>query len=245
MFADKPHANNEWVLVDIFADEGISGTKADNRPEFQRLIRLCELRQVDLILTKSISRFARNTKEALSYARRLKRLGVGIKFEKEGINTLSLGDEMLLSTFTALAQEESQSISQNQRLSIIKRMERGEYVDSNAPYGYRLINKQLEPYEPEANVVRDVFEMYLNGMSTQEIAKELTLRGITTKNGKEKWKSTKVSYMLTNERYIGDAYDDSIVRQMVECIRVFKDGKIIVTFGGGYEIEEQIKKEVS
>ena len=79
------NANNEWVLVDIFADEGISGTKADNRPEFQRLIRLCELRQVDLILTKSISRFARNTKEALSYARRLKRLGVGIKFEKEGM----------------------------------------------------------------------------------------------------------------------------------------------------------------
>lgn len=125
------NANENWVLVDIFADEGISGTKADNRPEFQKLIRLCELRQVDLILTKSISRFARNTKEALSYARRLKRLGVGIKFEKEGINTLSLGDEMLLSTFTALAQEESQSISQNQRLSITKRMERGEYVDSN------------------------------------------------------------------------------------------------------------------
>ena len=188
------NANENWVLVDIFADEGISGTKADNRPEFQKLIRLCELRQVDLILTKSISRFARNTKEALSYARRLKRLGVGIKFEKEGINTLSLGDEMLLSTFTALAQEESQSISQNQRLSITKRMERGEYVDSNAPYGYRLINKQLEPYEPEAMVVRDVFAMYLNGMSTQEIAKELTMRGIPTKNGKEKWKSTKVSY---------------------------------------------------
>ena len=125
------NANENWVLVDVFADEGISGTKADNRPEFQKLIRLCELRQVDLILTKSISRFARNTKEALSYARRLKRLGVGIKFEKEGINTLSLGDEMLLSTFTALAQEESQSISQNQRLSITKRMERGEYVDSN------------------------------------------------------------------------------------------------------------------
>ena len=208
-------ANENWVLVDVFADEGISGTKADNRPEFQKLIRLCELRQVDLILTKSISRFARNTKEALSYARRLKRLGVGIKFEKEGINTLSLGDEMLLSTFTALAQEESQSISQNQRLSITKRMERGEYVDSNAPYGYRLVNKQLEPYEPEAKVVRDVFAMYLNGMSTQEIAKELTMRGIPTKNGKERWKSTKVSYMLTNERYIGDSKYQKTYREVI------------------------------
>lgn len=91
------NANKDWVLVDIFADEGISGKKADNRTEFQRLIKACELHQVDLILTKSISRFARNTKEALSYARKLKGLGVGIKFEKEGINTLSLGDEMLLS----------------------------------------------------------------------------------------------------------------------------------------------------
>ena len=122
---------------------------------------------------------------------------------------------MLLSTFTALAQEESQSISQNQRLSITKRMERGEYVDSNAPYGYRLINKQLEPYEPEAKVVKDVFEMYLNGMSTQEIAKELTLRGIATKNGNEKWKSTKVSYMLTNERYIGDSKYQKTYREII------------------------------
>jgi len=199
------NANENWVLVDVFADEGISGTKADNRPEFQKLIRLCELRQVDLILTKSISRFARNTKEALSYARRLKRLGVGIKFEKEGINTLTLGDEMLLSTFTALAQEESQSISQNQRLSITKRMERGEYVDSNAPYGYRLVNKHLEPYQPETDIVKLIFQLYLMGSSTSEIARELTQMQIPTKNGKEKWRSTKVAYILSNERYVGDS----------------------------------------
>lgn len=198
-------SHTEWELVDIFADEGISGMKADNRPEFQRLIRMCELRKVDLILTKSVARFARNVKEALEYVRKLKQLGVGVKFEKEGINTLSLGDEMLLNTFTAIAQEESKSISQHQRNSIVKRMELGEYVDSNAPYGYRLVNKQLEPYEPEAEIIRMVFRMYLNGMSTQEIAKELTALGIPTKNGKEKWKSTKVSYMLSNERYIGDS----------------------------------------
>lgn len=199
------NSKREWELVDIFADEGISGMSAENRPEFQKLIRLCELRQVDLILTKSVSRFARNTKEALSYCRKLKLLGVGVQFDKEGINTLSLGDEMLLNTFTAIAQEESKSISQHQRMSIVKRMELGEYVDSNAPYGYRLVNKQLEPYEPEAKIVREIFEMYLSGMSTQEIANELTARGIPTKNGKERWKSTKVSYMLTNERYIGDS----------------------------------------
>ena len=195
----------EWELVDIFADEGISGMKASNRTEFQRMMRMCELRKIDLVLTKSVSRFGRNAQESLEYARRLKHIGVGVQFESESINTLALADEMLLNTFTAIAQEESKAISQNQRLSIVKRMELGEYVDSNAPYGYRLVNKKLEVYEPEAEIVRMIFEMYLKGMSTQEIAKELTQRGIPTKNGKEKWKSTKVSYMLSNEKYIGDS----------------------------------------
>ena len=86
----------EWELVDIFADEGLSGMKADNRPEFQRMIRMCELRQIDLILTKSVSRFARNVKEALNYTRKLKLLGIGVQFEEDGINTLAMADEMLL-----------------------------------------------------------------------------------------------------------------------------------------------------
>ena len=134
-------ARDDWELVDIFADEGLTGMKSETRDEFQRMIRMCELKQIDLIITKSISRFARNTKDALAYVRKLKLLGVGVQFEKEGISTLSMGDEMLLNTFSALAQEESQSISMNQRLSIVKRMELGEYVDSNAPYGYRLVDK--------------------------------------------------------------------------------------------------------
>ena len=141
-------ARDDWELVDIFADEGLTGMKSDTRDEFQRMIRMCELKQIDLIVTKSISRFARNTKDALAYVRKLRLLGVGVLFEKEGISTLSMGDEMLLNTFSALAQEESQSISMNQRLSIVKRMELGEYVDSNAPYGYRLVNKALDIYEP-------------------------------------------------------------------------------------------------
>lgn len=176
---------NEWNMVEIFADEGISGMKAKNRPEFQRMIRMCELHQLDLIITKSVSRFARNVKEALEYVRKLKFLGVGIIFEKEGINTQSLGDEMLLNTFTAIAQEESKAISQNQRLSIVKRMELGIYVDSNAPYGFRLENKQLVEYPPEADIVRWIFRSYLNGMSTTEIAKVLTERGIPTKTAKK------------------------------------------------------------
>ena len=128
--------NPDWELVDIFADEGLSGMKADTRPEFQRMIRMCELRQIDLILTKSVSRFARNVKEALSYTRKLKLLGVGVQFEEDGVNTLAMADEMLLNTFAAIAQEESKSISQNERLSIVKRMERGEYIATNVPYAF-------------------------------------------------------------------------------------------------------------
>ena len=182
----------EWELVDIFADEGLSGMKADNRPEFQRMIRMCELHQIDLILTKSVSRFARNVKEALSYTRKLKLLGVGVQFEEDGVNTLAMADEMLLNTFAAIAQEESKSISQNQRLSIVKRMESGEYIASNAPYGYRLIDKKLVIYEPEAEVVCWIFAAYLNGMSTIEIAQELSAK---RKFGK---RMTQAEYPLTS-----------------------------------------------
>ena len=196
--------NPDWELVDIFADEGLSGMKADTRPEFQRMIRMCELHQIDLILTKSVSRFARNVKEALSYTRKLKLLGVGVQFEEDGVNTLAMADEMLLNTFAAIAQEESKSISQNQRLSIVKRMEAGEYIASNAPYGYRLIDKKLVIYEPEAEIVRWIFTAYLNGMSTLEIAQELSHRGIPTKGRKEQWKANRVAYILTNEKYDGN-----------------------------------------
>ena len=196
--------NPEWEMVDIFADEGLSGMKADNREDFQRMIRMCELRQIDLILTKSVSRFARNTKEALQYVRMLKNLGIGVKFEEDGINTMSMGDEMLLSTFAAVAQAESESISKNVRMGNVKRMERGEYIASNAPYGFRMQDKQLVVYEPEAEVVRSIYKLYLNGWSASEIARELTQRRGPTKHGKSIWRADKVSYILSNERYVGD-----------------------------------------
>ena len=99
------HSKDEWELVEVFADEGISGMRADNRTEFQRMIRMCELKQIDLILTKSVSRFARNVPVSLQYVRKLKALGIAVQFEKEGINTLALGDEMLLNTFNAIARK--------------------------------------------------------------------------------------------------------------------------------------------
>ena len=183
-------------------------------------VRMCELRQIDLIIAKSISRFARNTKETLEYTRKLKLLGIGVMFEKEGINTLSLGDEMLLNTFAAIAQEESQAISQNVRLAIKKRMEMGEFISGSVPYGFRLINKETVVYEPEAVIVRKIYTDYLNGKSISEIAHELTAAKIPTKYGNELWTPAGITYILTNERYIGDSlYQKSFTTPTVPFTR--------------------------
>lgn len=203
----------DWELVDIFADEGLSGMKANNRTEFQRMIRMCELHQIDLIITKSVSRFGRNVMDSLTYARKLKLLGIGIQFEENGINTLALGDEMLLSTFAAIAQEESQAISQNVRLTNRKLMEKGEYIAINAPYGFRLVDKELVIYEPEAKVVRTIYDLYLNGWSMSEIARELVRLDIPSKSGAGVWSSQTISYILTNERYIGDSLFQKKIRE--------------------------------
>lgn len=195
---------SEWTLVDIFADEGITGTSVEKRTEFLRMIKMCELRMIDLIVTKSVSRFARNVKEALEYVRKLKLLGVGVMFEKEGINTQSMADEMLLNTFAALAQEESMAISQNLKFANRKRMADGEYKTASTPFGFTRINKKLVPYEPEAETVRMMYSWYLEGKSTKTIANELNRRGILTKCGTHNWTHSRVARILTNEKNVGD-----------------------------------------
>ena len=198
-------SRTEWTLVDIFADEGLSGTSSEKRENFQRMITMCELKQIDLVVTKSVSRFARNVKETLEYVRKLKLLGIGVVFEKEGINTLSMGDEMLLNTFAAIAQEESVSISQNVRFSIKKKMESGEYINGCVPFGYRLENKIMIPFEPEAEIVRSLFQGYLNGASLTELCRYLEKQSISPRNQGAKWNVRVVSKMLSNEKYIGDS----------------------------------------
>lgn len=198
-------SRTEWTLVDIFADEGLSGTSSEKRENFQRMITMCELKQIDLVVTKSVSRFARNVKETLEYVRKLKLLGIGVVFEKEGINTLSMGDEMLLNTFAAIAQEESVSISQNVRFSIKKKMESGEYINGCVPFGYRLENKVMIPFEPEAEIVRSLFQGYLNGASLTELCRYLEKQSISPRNQGAKWNVRVVPKMLSNEKYIGDS----------------------------------------
>lgn len=194
----------DWELVDIFADEGITGTRADKRTEFQRMIRLCEHKRIDLIITKSVSRFARNVPECLEYARTLRRQGIGIIFEENGINTLRMSDEMMLSTFSAIAQEESVAISQRLKHMNRERMKRGEYVAGNTPYGYRNVNRQLTIFTPEAETVQWIFHSYLSGWSLTEIAQDLNRRQVPRQHGGNIWRARTIQYILTNEKYIGD-----------------------------------------
>lgn len=198
--------NTDWELVDIYADEGISGTQIDKRIEFQRMINDAVEGKIDLILTKSISRFARNTLDTLKYVRLLKEYNVAIQFEKENINTLSMNGEMLLSILSSLAQQESESISANVKMGLKMKMKRGEMVGFNGclGYDYHSDTKTLTINEEEAEVIRFIFNRYIEGAGAYVIAKELTRLGHKTKRGNSKWHESTVRGIIKNEKYKGD-----------------------------------------
>ena len=194
-----------WDLVDVYADEGLTGTRVDKRDDFNRMMRDCRKGKIDCILVKSVARFARNTKECLASLRELSGMGVTVRFEKENIDTGTLTTELMVSVSGSLAQQESLSISANQRLSYQHRMECGEFITCSAPYGYRIKDKKnLEILPEEAAAVRWAFDAYLKGNSSKWIAEQLTAKGVPTQNGAEKWQETSIRYLLTNEKYIGD-----------------------------------------
>lgn len=188
------------TLVDVYADEGITGTREDKRDEFQRLMRDCRKGKIDRIYTKSISRFSRNTKDCLKNIRELKSLGITIMFEKENIDTANISDEMMITIMGGLAQEESVSISNNLRWSIQKRMQNGTYILPHVPYGYKMKNQQLVIVEEEAKVVRYIYNCYLNGMGIAAISEILNKQ-----KDKNKWSYATVRYILLNEKYTGNS----------------------------------------
>jgi site-specific DNA recombinase len=195
---------DNWQLVDIYADEGITGTSTEKRDDFKRMLRDCERGLIDRILVKSISRFARNTTECLETVRSLKARGVSVYFEKEGIDTGKVSGEMLTAVFASLAQAESESISKNMRWSYQKRMQMGTYIPSSMPYGYALKNGEITIDPEEADVVRKIYDMYLSGSGKITIAKSLNRREIFNRQHKP-WNSSAILYILSNERYIGDS----------------------------------------
>lgn len=199
--------NPEWELVDIYADDGISGTNTKKREEFNRMIEDCMAGKIDMIITKSISRFARNTLDCLQYIRKLKDKNISVFFEKENINTMDTKGELLLTIMASLAQQESQSLSQNVKMGIQFRYQAGKVqVNHNRFLGYTKDEDGNLIIEPkEAETIKRIYREYLEGASLKDICESLMADGILTGAGKKNWIPSTVHKILTNEKYIGDA----------------------------------------
>ncbi len=217
--AQKVHYENyinsrdDWQFAGIYYDEGITGTKKDKRPELLRLMDDCKAGKIDFIVTKSISRFSRNTMDCLELVRDLQALHIPLYFEKENINTGSMKSELFLSLLSTLAENESVSISENSKWSIQKRFENGTFKISYPPYGYVWDGEQMVINPEQATVVQKIFAMLLSGKSTQTIADDLNQRGVASKRSGH-WTATTIRDMISNEKYVGDClfqktYSDS------------------------------------
>ena len=204
---DYINKKKEWKLAGIFADEGISGTQTKKRTEFNRMMRLCKQKKIDLVLCKSISRFARNTVDCLESVRQLKELGIGVIFEKENINTLTITSEFMITLYGSFAQAESESISKNVSWGVEKGFREGKVRYNYSKWlGYQKgADGKPEIVPDEAKIVKSIFEMFLNGMSIESISKTLESRKLKSKLGSDKWSKSVIKGILENEKYAGDA----------------------------------------
>ena len=193
--------NPEWEYAGVYADYGISGTGMKDRDEFKRMLADCEAGAIDIILTKSIQRFARNTVDLLNTIRHLKELGIEVRFEKENIHSLSGDGELMLTILASFAQEESRSISENCKWGIRKRYERGETGGCKI-YGYRTKDGNLVIHEEEAVVVRRIFQMFLDGDSCYSIAQKLNAEGVPSYHRK-RFNGEVIGVMIRQEKYTG------------------------------------------
>lgn len=211
-------SNPDWEFAGLYYDEGLSGTKKENRAGLLRLIRDCENRKVDMFLTKSISRFARNTRDCLEIVRQMTDLGVAILFEKENINTGTMDSELILSILSSLAAEESVSISQNNKWGIKRRFQNGTFKLSSPPYSYDYDGQTLIPNQAKALIVKRIFAEILAGNGASTMATKLNADGIAPPRGKQ-WTAKTILGMLENEKYVGDVLhqktytDDSFTRK--------------------------------
>lgn len=200
--------NPEWQLVGVFCDEGITGTRSDARPEFQRMMRLALEGKIDKIITKSVSRFGRNIADFLDAIRMLKSNNIGVIFQREGIDTSSESSEFLLSTLAAISQEESRSTSENILWSFSKRFQNGVPAIRRI-LGYNVTgsgsNLAISINDKEAQVVKEVYRLALEGTGYKDIAQYLMDNGIKTSRGKTDWSANSVKEILKNERYTGSA----------------------------------------
>ena len=206
-YTDLIASNPDWELVGIFADEGLSGTQLLHRAEMNRMLAKCHEGKIDLILCKSISRFARNTVDLLDIVRDLKSLGIGVRFEKENIDTLNVDSEFIISLYASFAQAESESISQNILWGIRKKFAEGKVLyNMHNTLGYRMGEDGIPVIiEEEARIVRRIFTAFADGASMKQIAKELTEEKIPRRDGVTVWNRGNVFSILKSEKYVGDA----------------------------------------
>lgn len=199
--------NDDWELAGIYTDDGISGTNTKKRADFNRMIDDCKRGEIDMVITKSISRFARNTIDCLRYIKELKDLNIPVFFEKENINTMDSKGEILLTIMASIAQQESESLSQNVKLGYQFRYQSGKIsVNHNRFMGYTKDDDgKLVIVPEEAKVIKRIFREFLEGRSLREICNGLEADEILTGAGMEKWRPETVHKMLQNEKYIGDA----------------------------------------
>ena len=200
-YSEMIQSNPEYEYAGVYADEGLSGT-LEGRPEFQRMLQDCRAGKIDRILCKSISRFARNTVMLLKTVRELKRLGVSVYFEEQNIDTMSGEGELMLTVLASFAQEESRSVSENCKWRIRKKFEQG-IPTGLCIYGYKVKNGVFTIIPEEAEIVRRIFRLYLEGMGCERIMKELTEAGVQAPNG-GLWSASTILLMLRNEKYAGD-----------------------------------------
>ena len=203
----------EWEFGGIYADPGITGTRAEKRPDFMRMIADCRAGKINKILVKSISRFARNTVDALNYIRELKELGISIYFENENIDTLTPGGEVLITILAAMAEQESRTMSTNIKWSYQKKFKNGEVIlNTGLMMGYINTGRKDDEgkviyaiNEEEAEIVRRIYREYLAGVTVTRICRGLEADGILTKLGKTRWQHQVIMSILTNEKYTGNA----------------------------------------
>lgn len=223
VYEEKLSKDPNIIYVGLYADKGKTGTKAQKRKNFLRMLEDCRNGKITRIITKSVQRFARNTGECLTIAHELKDRGVTIYFETSGIDTADPNSFLLLGILASIAEEESRTISHNITWSHQKKFERGEYVGGGRVYGYN-IKKGFKIIEKEATIVQRIYESYLRGNTIRAIKRELENDKIPSPNGKEKWYPSTILNILTNEKYKGDLLLQKTYKADILCKRQKNDG---------------------
>lgn len=220
-------SNDKWEFAGIYADEGISGTQVRKRDAFLRMIKDCKKGKIDMILTKSVSRYARNIVDSLSFVRMLKSMGIAIYFEEENINSLKEESEVYIGIHSIMAQTESENISANVKWGIGKRMENGTYHSNMNMYGYRRdkLTKEVRIVPEEAEVVRTIYRFFLDGMSTHQIKKYLEKSNIKTYSSGSEWRQSAIINILKNEKYCGDVlYQKTYILDCISKKKITNNG---------------------